>query len=59
LITDPPYATTNISWDKPVDWPAFWPEAMRICKPRAPMALFSSGKFVHELLAIESAIFPI
>lgn len=51
LITDPPYATTNIEWDKPVEWPAFWPEALRICKPLAPMVLFASGKFVHELLA--------
>lgn len=51
LITDPPYATTNIAWDKPIDWPAFWPAAMRICKPLAPMVLFASGKFVYELQA--------
>src|SRR4051812_36383488 len=26
LLTDPPYATTNLSWDKPIDWPFFWTE---------------------------------
>ncbi len=51
LITDPPYATTNLVWDKPVDWTAFWPQAMRLCKPNAPMVLFASGKFVYELQA--------
>ncbi len=51
LITDPPYATTNLKWDQPVDWRTFWPEAHRLCKPKAPMALFASGKFVHELIA--------
>lgn len=50
LITDPPYGTTNLQWDKPPDWSAFWPEAHRICKPRSPMVLFASGKFTHELI---------
>lgn len=51
LITDPPYASTNLAWDKAIDWPAFWPEALRLCKPKAPMVLFSSGKFTHDLIA--------
>lgn len=50
LISDPPYGTTNIVWDKPVDWKAFWIEAMRICKPSSPHVLFASGKFVIELI---------
>ena len=54
LITDPPYATTNLAWDKAVDWRAFWPEAHRLCKPKAAMVLFASGKFVHELIATNS-----
>lgn len=50
LITDPPYATTNLIWDQPIAWNEFWPQAHRICKPRSPMVLFASGKFVNELI---------
>lgn len=50
LLTDPPYATTQLAWDKPVDWKSFWAEANRVCKPSAPQVLFASGKFVPELL---------
>jgi site-specific DNA-methyltransferase (adenine-specific) len=50
LLTDPPYATTNLKWDKPVDWKEFWTEIHRVCKPNAPMVVFASGKFVPELL---------
>lgn len=50
LITDPPYATTNLAWDKSVDWELFWQQAGRICLPRAPMVLFASGKFVNRLI---------
>ncbi len=51
LLTDPPYGITSIKWDKKVDWPAFWAEARRVCKPLAPIIIFASGKFVPELLA--------
>ncbi|MEQ1645253.1 MAG: site-specific DNA-methyltransferase, partial [Pyrinomonadaceae bacterium] len=51
LLTDPPYGTTSISWDKKVDWSRFWKEARRVCKPLAPVVIFASGKFVPELLA--------
>jgi DNA modification methylase len=50
IVTDPPYATTNIEWDKKVDWKYFWTEAGRICKPKSPMLFFASGKFVYELI---------
>lgn len=46
LLTDPPYATTGIKWDKPVDWKDFWEEMHRVCKPSAAMIMFASGKFV-------------
>lgn len=51
LLTDPPYGITPIVWDKKVDWPLFWSEARRVCKEKAVMILFASGKFVPELLA--------
>lgn len=50
LITDPPYAITNLPWDKAVDWPFFWGEADRLCIRAAPLVFFSSGKFTHDLI---------
>ncbi len=50
LLTDSPYATTNLAWDKPVDWEIFWREANRLCKQTAPMVLFSSGLFTITLI---------
>lgn len=49
IISDPPYANTDIEWDKPVDWKFFWNEAGRITKNKSPIVLFASGKFVYEL----------
>ena len=51
LCTDPPYGTTNLAWDKKVDWKYFWPCVEQLCKVYAVMALFASGKFTHELVA--------
>jgi site-specific DNA-methyltransferase (adenine-specific) len=51
LCTDPPYGTTNLDWDKKVDWRLFWPCVEQLCKVYAVMAMFSSGKFTHELIA--------
>ncbi|HEX8834302.1 MAG TPA: site-specific DNA-methyltransferase [Abditibacteriaceae bacterium] len=50
LITDPPYATTCLPWDKRIDWPAFWQQAHRVCKPTAVMAMFSAQPFTTELI---------
>ncbi|HEY6232817.1 MAG TPA: site-specific DNA-methyltransferase [Pyrinomonadaceae bacterium] len=49
--TDPPYATTNLAWDKAIDWRFFWSIVEQICKCYANMVLFSSGLFTHELIA--------
>jgi len=51
LLTDPPYGTTNLSWDKAVDWKLFWPIVEQICKCYANMIFFSSGLFTHTLIA--------
>ncbi|MBK8810665.1 MAG: site-specific DNA-methyltransferase [Acidobacteria bacterium] len=50
LLTDPPYATTKLEWDQPVNWPLFWTDALRICKPKSPIVMFASGKFVNQLI---------
>ena len=41
LLSDPPYGRTNLAWDKPVDWPAFFDEARRVCKENAVIVLFA------------------
>ena len=51
LLTDPPYGTTNLQWDKPIDWRWFWPIIEQLCKCQANMVLFSSGLFTHTLIA--------
>lgn len=51
LLTDPPYGTTDLDWDKPVDWRLFWPIVEHICKCYANLVLFSSGLFTHTLIA--------
>ena len=51
LCTDPPFGTTNLEWDKAVDWRYFWPCVEQLCKVYAVMALFSSGQFTHDLIA--------
>ncbi len=50
LLTDPPYDTTSIDWDKAIDLSRFWNEAHRVCKPTAILAVFASGKFIPKLL---------
>lgn len=50
LLSDPPYNTTSLKWDKAIDWKHFWEEARRVCKVNAVMAMFASGKFVPVLL---------
>jgi site-specific DNA-methyltransferase (adenine-specific) len=52
LISDPPYNTTCLDFDKEaVDWPGFWAQAHRLCPATAPIVLFASGQFVPNLLA--------
>jgi site-specific DNA-methyltransferase (adenine-specific) len=51
LCTDPPFGTTNLEWDRKVDWRYFWPCVEQLCKFYAVMALFSSGQFTHDLIA--------
>ncbi|OLE52678.1 MAG: hypothetical protein AUG51_17045 [Acidobacteria bacterium 13_1_20CM_3_53_8] len=50
LCTDPPYATTNLQWDKPVNWVLFWQCVERLCKWYATQILFSSGLFTNKLI---------
>lgn len=51
LITDPPYGTTQLAWDKPIDWLSFWTLARRVCKPTAVQVVFSAQPFTTDLIA--------
>jgi site-specific DNA-methyltransferase (adenine-specific) len=43
IITDPPYGTTNLPWDKIVDWAGFWKQAKRILKkPTSLVVMFAA-----------------
>lgn len=50
IISDPPYATTNLSWDQPVDWEFFWSETKRILSPTGIVVLFSAQQFTTDLI---------
>ena len=50
LISDPPYGTTALQWDKQIDWATFWGEAKRVCKPNATIALFAQQPFATTLI---------
>lgn len=57
LITDPPYASTDFAWDKKIDWPGFWSQVNRVCKPNACMLLFSAQPFTTDLINSNRANF--
>jgi hypothetical protein len=50
IVSDPPYATTALEWDKAINWPEFWEHAHRLCPATAPIVLFASGSFVPKLI---------
>jgi site-specific DNA-methyltransferase (adenine-specific) len=50
IISDPPYATTALAWDKAIDWAEFWDYARRLCPATSPMVLFAAGSFVPKLI---------
>lgn len=50
LITDPPYGTTELPWDRKLDLSLFWTQAHRVCKERAIIVLFSQQPFTSDLI---------
>ena len=58
VVADPPYATTKLSWDRGMDWPALWPELHRVTRPCANILLFAApGRFAADLLNSNRAAF--
>ncbi len=53
IYTDPPFATTQAKWDKPLNWKTLFSEMWRVLKPKGTIALYSSIPFTYELLQYE------
>tara|TARA_R100000781_G_scaffold114438_1_gene85238 strand:+ start:1159 stop:1887 length:729 start_codon:yes stop_codon:yes gene_type:complete len=50
IYTDPPFGTTQASWDKGLNWEELFPEMWRVLKPRGIICLYASIPFTYELL---------
>jgi len=50
VLTDPPFGTTTIHWDKVLDFDKMWVELQRITKPKSNIILFASQPFTSLLI---------
>lgn len=50
ILTDPPYSTTGLEIDDPVDLAALWAEYRRIIKPTGSIVLFGSQPFSSRVV---------
>lgn len=50
VVTDPPYGMTDSEWDVAPDWPAWWTEAKRVCKPNAFVVVFTQMPAALDLV---------
>lgn len=50
VIVDPPYATTQIDWDKALDWPCVWQHIERLLAPNGNVLIFSAQPFTTDLI---------
>ena len=52
IYTNPPYATTNKSWDQPLDWVNLIPELWRVLKPDGVIALHTGIPFTYDIIRL-------
>lgn len=57
VLCDPPYATTAIEWDKPLEWGAIWQELKRVTKRGAACVFTASQPFTTDLINSNRAWF--
>lgn len=55
VVTDPPFGTTNLAFDKAarkdkIDWPAWWAEIHRVTTPQAIICSFAAQPFTTDLI---------
>jgi len=48
IISDPPYGTTDLLWDRKIDLAAFWRETARLCKGTSLIGLFRQHSLYHR-----------
>jgi DNA modification methylase len=51
VLTDLPYGTTSNAWDSVIPLNLLWAEWTRICKPGAPIVLFTQQPFTTTVAA--------
>lgn len=54
IYTDPPFSTTNASWDQGLDWKNLFPDMWRVLKPDGIICLYASMPFTYELLKYQT-----
>jgi site-specific DNA-methyltransferase (adenine-specific) len=50
VICDPPYGTTQCSWDVALDMPLIWAEYTRVLRPNGVVLLFATQPFTSALI---------
>lgn len=56
-ITDPPYGTTDIFWDKAPDWERLFAELFRVLRPHGTLVMFSAQPLASELIRLNRKAF--
>ena len=49
IITDPPYAVTNYSWDAIIPFDQMWDKLTKLIKPTGAIVLFGNEPFSSQL----------
>ena len=57
VITDPPYGTTAIIWDQPIDLVSFWENIQHVYKENAAIVIFSAQPFTTDLISSNRKLF--
>lgn len=57
ILTDPPYATTQCDWDKPINLAEMWLEWERVIKPNGVILVFADEPFTSNLIISRAAFF--
>jgi site-specific DNA-methyltransferase (adenine-specific) len=50
VLMDPPYASTELDWDKPLPLPRLWQELARVLKPNGAVIMTASQPFTSHLI---------
>ena len=50
VVTDPPYGTTDLAWDKSIDLDRMWAEIMRLLKPAGVVVCFAAQSFATDVI---------